>query len=418
MNHCLHACSLHSILFIAPDSSVMDIRMQREEAPSQEVFSYAQMSTLERNSGVGTLSRHVDRERLERDSYTVDVRASDLQLDKPGPLHPCFSYRVWLYSVVIGSSLLIAAVFSLYMGNVFPSAMDYLRCAAGSSVPAAVVSFAIAKNTHIAVSDFQMVFVSSFAVTTTCLVWFGCKLAINPSAININFNLLLLIVLEVLTASAVILSARSAEDCCSHIKPVYSGPVVVTSVSFPTRLFKAYAVIEVIVGISTVFGGIIAINLGALLPEPYLSVTFFWILVACFPSAIASHVVAEYPSKSLVEMLIAISSVTSPLLFSASGFLSSSVINFIEIFLHDVPLTKLSYDILLLVLMGLLLVQAVLTLATIVQCASYKSQLHNEAPEWDTLQSPRHCEQQTSNGTLREFDKDKAWKAVVVQMAQ
>ncbi|XP_065134895.2 membrane protein MLC1 isoform X3 [Paramisgurnus dabryanus] len=417
MNHCLHACSLHSILFIAPDSSVMDIRMQREEAPSQEVFSYAQMSTLERNSGVGTLSRHVDRERLERDSYTVDVRASDLQLDKPGPLHPCFSYRVWLYSVVIGSSLLIAAVFSLYMGNVFPSAMDYLRCAAGSSVPAAVVSFAIAKNTHIAVSDFQMVFVSSFAVTTTCLVWFGCKLAINPSAININFNLLLLIVLEVLTASAVILSARSAEDCCSHIKPVYSGPVVVTSVSFPTRLFKAYAVIEVIVGISTVFGGIIAINLGALLPEPYLSVTFFWILVACFPSAIASHVVAEYPSKSLVEMLIAISSVTSPLLFSASGFLSSSVINFIEIFLHDVPLTKLSYDILLLVLMGLLLVQAVLTLATIVQCASYKSQLHNEAPEWDTLQSPRHCEQ-TSNGTLREFDKDKAWKAVVVQMAQ
>lgn len=39
-------------------------------------------------------------------------------------------------------------------------------------------------------------------------------------------------------------------------------------------------VIEVIVGISAVFGGIIALNLGALLPEPYLSVTFFWILVA------------------------------------------------------------------------------------------------------------------------------------------
>ncbi len=39
-------------------------------------------------------------------------------------------------------------------------------------------------------------------------------------------------------------------------------------------------VIEVIVGISAVFGGLIALNLGALLPEPYLSVTFFWILVA------------------------------------------------------------------------------------------------------------------------------------------
>ncbi|XP_042600186.1 membrane protein MLC1-like isoform X1 [Cyprinus carpio] len=400
----------------------MDIRMQRDEASAQEMFSYAQMSTLERNSGVGTLSRHLERERLEGDSYTVDVRASDLQLDQPGPLHPCFSYRVWLYSVVIGSSLLTAATFSLYMGNVFPGAMDYLRCTAGSSIPAAVVSFAIAKNRHVAISDFQMVYVSSFAVTTTCLVWFGCKLAISPSAINlllsvilkINFNLLLLIVLEVLTASTVILSARSADDCCSHAKPVSDGPVVVTPASFPTRLLKAYAVIEVIVGISAVFGGIIALNLGALLPEPYLSVTFFWILVACFPSAIASHVVAEYPSKNLVEMLIVISSVTSPLLFSASGFLSNSVINFIEIFLHEVPLAKQSYDILLLVLMGLLLVQAVLTLATIVKCASYKSQLRTE---WDTLHK-KHSEQQMLNGTLRDFDREKAWKAVVVQMAK
>uniref|UniRef100_A0A671KDE9 Membrane protein MLC1-like n=2 Tax=Sinocyclocheilus anshuiensis TaxID=1608454 RepID=A0A671KDE9_9TELE len=388
--------------------------MQREEASAQEVFSYAQMSTLERNSGVGTLSRHLEQERLERDSYTVDVRASDLQLDQPGPLHPCFSYRVWLYSIVIGSSLLIVAAFSLYMGNVFPDAMDYLRCTAGSSIPAAVVSFTIAKNKQVAVSDFQMVYVSSFAVTTTCLVWFGCRLAISPSAININFNLLLLIVLEVLMASTVILSARSADDWCVGVCPV---SVVVTPASFPTRLLKAYAVIEVILGISTVFGGIIALNLGALLPEPYLSVTFFWILVACFPSAIASHVVAEYPSKSLVEMLIAISSVTSPLLFSASGFLSNSVINFIEIFLHDVPLAKQLNDILLLVLMGLLLVQAVLTLATIVKCASYKSQLRTGATEWDTLHK-KYSEQQTSNGTLRDFDREKTWKAVVVQMAQ
>lgn len=39
-------------------------------------------------------------------------------------------------------------------------------------------------------------------------------------------------------------------------------------------------VIEVIVGISAVFGGIIALNMNALQPGPYLSVTFFWILVA------------------------------------------------------------------------------------------------------------------------------------------
>ncbi len=97
----------------------------------------------------------------------------------------------------------------------------------------------------------------------------------------------------------------------SFLQPVSDGPVVVTLASFPTRLLKAYAVsclqmrlcmcvctvyqhdfhcrsaalslvqvIEVIVGISAVFGGLIALNLGALLPEPYLSVTFFWILVA------------------------------------------------------------------------------------------------------------------------------------------
>lgn len=41
-------------------------------------------------------------------------------------------------------------------------------------------------------------------------------------------------------------------------------------------------------------------------------------------------------------MLIAISSVTSPLLFSASGFLSCSVLGFIDIFLHEVPTAKVS----------------------------------------------------------------------------
>ncbi|XP_023826396.1 membrane protein MLC1 [Salvelinus sp. IW2-2015] len=396
--------------------------MQRDDLSAMEEFSYTQMPTLERGCGGGTVGRRGCAERERPESYTVDVRASDLQLaHSEKPMHPCLSYRTWLYSVLIGSSLLVTAGFSLYLGNVFPAAMDYLRCAAGSSVPAAVVSFAIAKNHHVAVSDFQVVFVSTFAVTTTCLVWFGCKLVLSPSAVNINFNLILLILLEVLMASTVILSARSAEDCCSHRKPVtYDGPVVLTPAVFPTRLLKAYSVIEVIVGISAVFGGIIALNMDVLLPGPYLSVTFFWILVACFPSAIASHVVAEYPNKCLVEMLIAISSVTSPLLFSASGFLSCSVLSFIDIFLHEVPTAKQSYEILLLILMALLLVQAVLTLATVVHCASYKSQLRMGGPEWDdSLQLPAfHSEQQASNGTLREFDKDKAWKAVVVQMAQ
>uniref|UniRef100_A0A3B5A1P7 Modulator of VRAC current 1 n=1 Tax=Stegastes partitus TaxID=144197 RepID=A0A3B5A1P7_9TELE len=397
--------------------------MQREELSAREEFTYSHMPTLER--GGGSLGRRGDRgtdrrpdrgerDRPERDSYTVDVRASDLQLAQPEPLkHPCFSYRAWLYSVLIGGSLLITSGFSLYLGNVFPVAMDYLRCAAGSGVPAAIASFAIAKNRHVAVSDFQVVYVSTFAVTTTCLVWFGCKLVLNPSAVNINFNLILMILLEVLMASTVILSARSAEDCCCHRKPAtYDRPVVIKPAVFPTRLLKAYSVIEVIVGISAVFGGIIALNMDALLPGPYLSVTFFWILVAFLSPCLLD--------VSQVEVLIAISSVTSPLLFSASGFLSCSVISFIEIFLHDVPTAKQSYDILLLILMVLLLVQAVLTSATVVHCASYKSQLRMGAPECDDgMQTAAHyCEHQASNGTLQDFDKDRAWKAVVVQMAQ
>lgn len=35
-----------------------------------------------------------------------------------------------------------------------------------------------------------------------------------------------------------------------------------------------------IIGISAVFGGIIALNMDVLVSGPYLSVTFFWILVA------------------------------------------------------------------------------------------------------------------------------------------
>ncbi|XP_054633530.1 membrane protein MLC1 isoform X4 [Dunckerocampus dactyliophorus] len=384
--------------------------MQREEVSAREEFTYSHVSSLERGGGsLGRrgsrgLDRRMDRgeqEGSERDSYTVDVRASDLQLAQPEPLkHPCFSYRAWLYSVLIGGSLLITSGFSLYLGNLFPVAMDYLRCAAGSGIPAAIASFAIAKNRRVAVSDFQVIYVSAFAVTTTCLVWFGCKLVLNPSAVNINFNLILMILLEVLMATTVILSARSAEDCCRHRKSETNDqPLVTTPAVFPTRLLKAYSVIEVIVGISAVFGGIIALNMDALLPGPYLSVTFFWILVA-------------------VEVLIAISSVTSPLLFSASGFLSCSVISFIDIFLHDVPTAKQSYDILLLILLVLLLVQAVLNSATVVHCASYKSQLRTRAtqPSENRLGTSSQYHEQPSNGVLQNFSKDRARKAVMVQM--
>lgn len=65
--------------------------------------------------------------------------------------------------------------------------------------------------------------------------------------------------------------------------------------------------------------------------DPQLSLEFIECMYFFFLSGV-----------SQIEALIAISSVTSSLLFSASGFLSCSVISFIEIFLHDVPAAKVS----------------------------------------------------------------------------
>ena len=100
--------------------------MQCDELSARDEFTYSHMPILERGGGTlergggtlerggGSLGRRGDRAserrpdrgeryRPERDSYTVDVRASDLQLAQPEPLkHPCFSYRAWLYSVLIG----------------------------------------------------------------------------------------------------------------------------------------------------------------------------------------------------------------------------------------------------------------------------------------------------------------------------
>ncbi|XP_077194408.1 membrane protein MLC1 isoform X3 [Paroedura picta] len=299
--------------------------MTKEETYREE-FSYDRMPTLERG-------------KQENGNYVSDMKSSDLQLSKR--FHPCFSYRTWIYSLLMGTCILVTSGFSLYLGNVFPSEMDYLRCAAGSCIPAAAVSFAIARNKVNMIPNFQMLFVSTFAITTTCLVWFGCKLVLNPTAININFNLILLILLELFMAATVIISARSNEECCRRKKmTVYDSTGSLNNVSFPTRILKSYSVIEVIIGISAVFGGIIALNMDVLVSGPYLSVTFFWILVACFPSAIASHVTAEYPSKCLVEVLIAISSVTSPLLFTASGYLSFSIMRIVDIFKNYPPAVK------------------------------------------------------------------------------
>ncbi|XP_051045545.1 membrane protein MLC1 isoform X3 [Phodopus roborovskii] len=361
------------------------------EGQFREELGYDRMPTLERG--------RQDTGRQDAGSYTPDSKPKDLQLSKRLP--PCFSYKTWVFSVLMGSCLLVTSGFSLYLGNVFPSEMDYLRCAAGSvlvsfqCIPSAIVSFAVGRRNVSAIPNFQILFVSTFAVTTTCLIWFGCKLILNPSAININFNLILLLLLELLMAATVIISARSSEESCKKKK-----------------------VVEVIAGVSAVLGGVIALNVDEAVSGPHLSVTFFWILVACFPSAIASHVTAECPSKCLVEVLIAISSLTSPLLFTASGYLSFSVMRIVEIF-KDYPPAIKSYDVLLLLLLLVLLLQGGLNTGTAIQCVSFKVSARLQAASWDTQTCPQERPGgEVARSPLKEFDKEKAWRAVVVQMAQ
>ncbi|XP_053109380.1 membrane protein MLC1 isoform X4 [Hemicordylus capensis] len=353
--------------------------MTKDEAYREE-FSYDRMPTLERG-------------KQENGNYAPEIKSSDLQLSKR--FHPCFSYRTWIYSLLMGTCILVTSGFSLYLGNVFPSEMDYLRCAAGS------------------IPNFQILFVSTFAITTTCLVWFGCKLVLNPTAININFNLILLILLEIFMATTVIISARSNEECYRRKKTTqYDSTSTLNNISFPTRILKSYSVIEVIIGISAVFGGIIALNMDVLVSGPYLSVTFFWILVACFPCAIASHVAAEYPSKCLVEVLIAISSVTSPLLFTASGYLSFSIMRIVDIFKNYPPAVKQSYDVLLLLLMLMLLIQAFLTTGTVIQCVSFKAKMKMHDSLWGV---PQMNKQEYKTTDFQSVHRSGTWLDILIK---
>ncbi|XP_037371101.1 membrane protein MLC1 isoform X5 [Talpa occidentalis] len=326
--------------------------MTREE-PGREELAYDRTPTLERG-------------RPDAGGYVPGPKPSDLQLSTRLPR--CLSHRTWVFSVLMGSCLLVTSGFSLYLGNVFPSEMDYLRCAAGS----------------------------------------------------INFNLILLLLLELLMAATVILSARSSE---AHGKlrrgcvPESTHPL--DEAAFPARALKSYSVIEVIAGVSAVLGGVIALNVDESASGPHGSVTFFWILVACFPSAVAGHVAAECPSRCLVEVLIAVSSLTAPLLFTAAGYLSFSVMRVLEIFRDYPPSIKQSQDVLLLLLLLELLLQAGLNTATAIQCVHFKVGTAWGAPPADTQERPAgQLPGQGARSPLKEFDKEKAWRAVVVQMAQ
>ncbi|XP_058529800.1 membrane protein MLC1 [Ochotona princeps] len=375
--------------------------MAREE-PFREELAYDHMPTLERG-------------RSDPGSYSPDTKPSSLPLSRRLPR--CFSYKTRVFCVLMGSCLLVTLGFSLYLGNVFPSEMDYLRCAAGSCVPSAIVSFVASRRDTNAIPNFQILFVSTFAVTTTCLIWFGCKLVLNPSAININFNLVLLLLLELLMAATVIVSARSSEE---HRRKKVGGAAPAEEGTFPARVLKSYSVVEVMAGVCAVLGGVVALNLDDAVSSPHLSGTFFWVLVACFPSAIASHVTAECPSKCLVEVLIAISSLTAPLLFTASGYLSSSVMRTVEIFREYPPAIK-AYDLLLLLLLVVLLLQGGLNTGTAIQCVDFKVSARWQRASCDSQPSPREHpmgESQVARSPLKEFDKEKAWRAVVVQMAQ
>uniref|UniRef100_A0AAA9TA82 Modulator of VRAC current 1 n=1 Tax=Bos taurus TaxID=9913 RepID=A0AAA9TA82_BOVIN len=299
--------------------------MAREEQ-CREGLAYDRMPPLERG-------------RPDAAGYALDTKPGDLQLSSRLP--PCFSRKTWVFSVLMGGCLLVTSGFSLYLGNVFPLEMDYLRCAAGSCIPSAIVSFAVSRRNVSAIPHFQILFVSTFAVTTSCLIWFGCKLVLNPSAVDINFNLILLLLLELFMAATVIISARSSEAPCKQKGSISESSSVLYEVTFPARVLKSYSVIEVVAGVSAILGGVIALNVDDTVSGPHFSVTFFWVLVACFPSAIASHVTAECPSRSLVEVLIAVCSLAAPLLFTASGYLSFSIMRIMDVFKDYPPAFKI-----------------------------------------------------------------------------
>lgn len=63
--------------------------MTREDGYREE-FSYDRMPTLERG-------------KQENGNYMPDTKSSDLQLSKR--LHPCFSYRTWIFSLLMGVSI-------------------------------------------------------------------------------------------------------------------------------------------------------------------------------------------------------------------------------------------------------------------------------------------------------------------------
>ncbi|KAM3925333.1 membrane protein MLC1 isoform 2-T2 [Leptodactylus fuscus] len=352
--------------------------MTKEERYNEE-YGYDRMATLELGMQEGR-------------KYQANLQSSD-------NIHPCVKYKTWMFSLLIGSCLLAISGFSLYLGNIFPSEMDYLRCAAGSCLPSAVVHFAVLKNKDNVISHYQILFVSTFSITTTCLIWFGCKLAINPTAININFNVILLILMEILMATTVIVSARSSADCC----PVKRGTACGSSsnVQFPTRIMKSYSIVEVVVGISAVFGGVIALHFDALMDRPYLYVSVFWVLAA-------------------VEVLIATSSVTSPVLFTTSAYLSANISRTIDFFKTYPPAVNQFHEVLLLLLMLILLIQAVLTNVTVIQCVHYKSQIRLQDSLWNVshLDKSDYRSNEISSNSLRDFDKEKAWKTVMVQMSQ
>ncbi|XP_015424198.1 PREDICTED: membrane protein MLC1 [Myotis davidii] len=261
--------------------------MTREECCREEL-SYDRTATLERG-------------RPDAEGY-ADAKAGDLPLSSRLP--PCFSHKTWVFSVLMGGCLLVTSGCSLYLGNVFPSEMDYLRCAAGACIPAAVVSLAVSRRNADVVPSFQLLFVSTFAVTTTCLIWFGCKLVLNPSAIDINFNLILLLLLE-------LVSTLPGE-------------------AFPARVLKAYSVPTVV----------------------------FW----AGGSGVGGH--------------------------GTEG------------------LTQPSPPLWLLLLLLELVVQASLHTGTVVQCARF------------TVARPQERPAEVARSLPREFDKERAWRAVVVQMAQ
>nr|XP_032810343.1 membrane protein MLC1 isoform X1 [Petromyzon marinus] len=288
-------------------------------------------------------------------------------------------------NIAIGVALWLVSGASVYTGCLGPEDVGYLRCAGAvvrtrvpreDCIPAATVHLYIGSRKTCLVSCFHLLAVSTFTMSTLCLLWYGCMLVARPSMLSINTNLLLLLLLEMLVVVHLLLVVRARQRCCpgavSRSYNLKSQGAAWDGHVFPVRAVRLCATLEVVGGVFALFGGVMALTLQPWSAHSASLQACLWTLIAGFPAAVAGHVASEHPSMPLVEVLLALSGLTSPVTAAAAGYLCVSLPRSIALFTEPDSSMKV-IDILMVAIMVALLINSALTLVTTFVCVNYKT---------------------------------------------